>query len=516
MQSRISDTHLTNFLSPILSSSRANFSLKTLQHFEIYTSLKRPLRCPCYSVPDSHQDDARRKSSTEATTSCRTIRDVAWPNKSSLYILRTDGKSCTRELVTGKGKLAFAYPSTQQHLLVWRNQPKSVMVIKKLGDELLEEFVKVVEFLAVERGMKVIVEPVTYDHCLNAHAWLRDHVYTWDAEDDGRLAEHVDFVICLGGDGVILHANYLFQSSIPPVIAFNLGSLGFMTNHDYQSFREDLDSVIFGSQELESCSFMEDFGLVAPDRTGDRDSDNLGVMVTLRMRLKCEVYRNGCDIPHLTYDVLNELVIDRGPNAFLTKIECYERGRFITRVQADGIMLSTPTGSTAYSVSAGGSMVHPNVPAILLTPICAHSLSFRPILLPDYAELELRIPEDARCPAWVCFDGRSRQELGLGDSVRIKMSDTPMPTINKADLTGDWFESLDRCFRWSDRAEQRPLTLSQKEGHQQDSAAVQTASAARRDQNGAVGNENASQRDVALKSSHDFPAPSKGFAHNVV
>jgi hypothetical protein len=166
-------------------------------------------------------------------------------------------------------------------------------------------------------------------------------------------------------------------------------------------------------------------------------------------------------------------------------------------------------------------MVHPNVPAILLTPICPHSLSFRPILLPDYAEVEFRIPQDARCTAWVspsallflwqrrdrgkeeeqgfederggpreswaegkpaclhnfvclsrppacfpsgvaahlssaaqiCFDGRSRQEVFRGDTIRVRMSDSPMPTINKTDLTVDWFESLDRCFRceWEGR-----------------------------------------------------------------
>ena len=71
-------------------------------------------------------------------------------------------------------------------------------------------------------------------------------------------------------------------------------------------------------------------------------------------------------------------------------LACYKK------VQADGVMLATPTGSTAYSVAAGGSMVHPNVPAILFTPICPHSLSFRPVILPDYAELELKIPKDAR------------------------------------------------------------------------------------------------------------------------
>jgi NAD kinase len=107
--------------------------------------------------------------------------------------------------------------------------------------------------------------------------------------------------------------------------------------------------------------------------------------------------------------------------------------------QADGIMLATPTGSTAYSVAAGGSMVHPNVQAILLTPICPHSLNFRPIILPDYVEMELRVPDSARVGAWVCFDGKQRQELQRGDSVFIKMSENPVPTINRADLTtGVW------------------------------------------------------------------------------
>jgi hypothetical protein len=102
-------------------------------------------------------------------------------------------------------------------------------------------------------------------------------------------------------------------------------------------------------------------------------------------------------------------------------------------------------------------MVHPNVQAILLTPICPHSLNFRPIILPDYIELELRVPNSARVGAWVCFDGKQRQEIHRGDSVFIKMSENPVPTINRTDLTTDWFESLERCFRWSNRAEQKPF-----------------------------------------------------------
>jgi NAD+ kinase len=90
------------------------------------------------------------------------------------------------------------------------------------------------------------------------------------------------------------------------------------------------------------------------------------------------------------------VLVDRGPSPFLSKIEAYDRGQLITTIQADGVMLATATGSTAYSVSAGGSMVHPNVPAILMTPICPHTLSFRPVILPDSVEVELRVADDAR------------------------------------------------------------------------------------------------------------------------
>ena len=185
-----------------------------------------------------------------------------------------------------------------------------------------------------------------------------------------------------------------------------------------------------------------------------------GVYITLRMRLRCELYRNGKPLPGKVFDVLNEVVVDRGSNPFLCKIECYERSRLITKVQADGVIVATPTGSTAYSTAAGGSMVHPNVPAMLFTPICPHSLSFRPVILPDSALLELKVPADARNNAWVSFDGKKRQQLSKGDSVRVQMSQHPMPTVNKSDQTDDWFSSLVRCLNWNDRMEQKELSTT--------------------------------------------------------
>eukprot|EP00775_Hariotina_reticulata_P010371 gene10371-10529_t len=395
-----------------------------------------------FNVPYT-RDNRRELIATPVVTepgldSRRSLRSNKWPQKSSLFLFRTDGLSCSRELVTGTGRFQFAHPSTQQHLLVWRDRPKVVMIIKKLGSELNNEFFSVVSYLMETERMHVVVEPHMYDQAASAGV-PTEQLFTFVQGEQDRLADYVDFVVCLGGDGVILHASSLFRRHIPPVLSFHLGSMGFLANHTYQDFKRELRQVIYGYQKLDTCS-MDSLDLPPT-------SNSLGVMITLRMRLQCSVVRAGHQQPEQVYEVLNEIVVDRGSNSFLTNIEAYIGGRFITRVQADGIMLATPTGSTAYSVAAGGSMVHPNVQAILLTPICPHSLNFRPIILPDYIELELRVPDSARVGAWVCFDGKQRQELQRGDSVFIKMSENPVPTINKTDLTTDWFESLERCFR---------------------------------------------------------------------
>lgn len=116
-----------------------------------------------------------------------------------------------------------------------------------------------------------------------------------------------------------------------------------------------------------------------------------------------------------------------------------------------------PTGSTAYSMAAGGSVVHPAVPCILVTPICPHVLSFRSMVFPDHVTLRCYVPDDARSHASVAFDGKHRRELQRGDSVQIKMSSYPVPTINRGDHSSDWLESLKRSFNFNTRPRQRPL-----------------------------------------------------------
>ncbi|KAL0326133.1 UNVERIFIED_CONTAM: NAD kinase, chloroplastic [Sesamum radiatum] len=350
--------------------------------------------------------------------------------KAEMFLVRTDGFSCTREKVT-ESSLAFTHPSTQQQMLLWKSTPKTVLLLKKLGHELMEEAKEVASFLHYQEKMNILVEPEVHDVFARIPGF--GFVQTFYSQDTSDLHERVDLVVCLGGDGVILHASNLFRDAVPPVVSFNLGSLGFLTSHTFDDYRSDLRQVIHGNNTID------------------------GVYITLRMRLLCEIFRNGKAMPGKIFDVLNEIVVDRGSNPYLSKIECYEHDRLITKVQGDGVIVATPTGSTAYSTAAGGSMVHPNVPCMLFTPICPHSLSFRPVILPDSARLELKIPEDARSNAWVSFDGKRRQQLSRGDSVRISMSQHPLPTVNKCDQTGDWFRSLIRCLNWNERLDQKAL-----------------------------------------------------------
>lgn len=155
--------------------------------------------------------------------------------------------------------------------------------------------------------------------------------------------------------------------------------------------------------------------------------------------------------------VLNEIVIDRGLSAFISNVDLYLNGKLITRVQGDGLIISTPTGSTAYALAAGSSMVHPSVQSILITPICPHSLSFRPISVPAGVELKVMLSPEARHSAWVSFDGRNRQELSHGDVLRVTTSVHPVPSVARNDQLQDWFDSLADCLHWNVRQPQKSL-----------------------------------------------------------
>ncbi|OMH86396.1 ATP-NADH kinase YEF1 [Zancudomyces culisetae] len=181
-----------------------------------------------------------------------------------------------------------------------------------------------------------------------------------------------------------------------------------------------------------------------------------------RTSISKEMYGRGdLWVKDKTYHVLNEVVIDRGFNPFLTVLELYASGRHLTTVQADGLSLSTPTGSTAYSLAAGGSLVHPEIPAILVTPICPHTLSFRPMLVPDTIELQVEVPPDSRNTAWVSFDGRNRIELSRGDHISVTASRHSVPILASfEDPMTSWFESLETSLSWNLRQRQKQMNFS--------------------------------------------------------
>lgn len=245
--------------------------------------------------------------------------------------------------------------------------------------------------------------------------------------------EKFDLVLTLGGDGTVLFTSWLFQRVVPPILSFSLGSLGFLTNFAFDKYKEHLDRVM----------------------------GEAGMRVNLRMRFTCTVWRadtspgaeSGAVEEGEQFEVLNELVIDRGPSAYVSNLELYGDDELLTIVQADGCIFSTPTGSTAYSLSAGGSLIHPSIPAILLTPICPHTLSFRPMVLSDALALRIAVPSKSRSSAYCSFDGKGRIELKQGDYVTLEASQYPFPTV----MTGnnEWVESVQRALRWNVRAVQK-------------------------------------------------------------
>jgi NAD+ kinase len=251
----------------------------------------------------------------------------------------------------------------------------------------------------------------------------------WTPDLCWESPEKFDLVLTLGGDGTVLFTSWLFQRIVPPILSFSLGSLGFMTNFEFNQYKESLSKIM-----------------------GDA-----GMRVNLRMRFTCTVYRYQKQAPsdapqHIEaeqFEVLNELVIDRGPSPYVSNLELYGDNHLLTVVQADGCIFSTPTGSTAYSLSAGGSLVHPDIPAILLTPICPHTLSFRPMLLNDSMLLRIAVPRNSRATAYCAFDGKGRVELRQGDHVTIAASQYPFPTVLSQPT--EWFDSLSRTLRWNTR-----------------------------------------------------------------
>jgi NAD+ kinase len=220
----------------------------------------------------------------------------------------------------------------------------------------------------------------------------------WENKD---LADRqkINLIITMGGDGTICWAAKQFSGIYqPPMICFAQGSLGFMTNFSFSEYKDILQNYV----------------------------SNNGLGIDERMRLKINmgqddnkdrcIFRgdqlDSCDSTLIQdFHVINEVVFDRGPSPYSIQLEVFVNDIPLTTCVGDGIILSTPTGSTAYSMSAGGSIVQTNTDSICLTPLAPHSLSFRPIILPKSSRIRVQKKVDGRGCAWVSLDGATRFKL---------------------------------------------------------------------------------------------------------
>lgn len=330
-----------------------------------------------------------------------------------------------------------------------------MLVVRKDGssrvDEALREYMD--HITSTYPGVSLILEPHV---ARELHESLNFPVYSNMNEQrtfTSILQNKVDLATTLGGDGTILHASSLFATSrrVPPILSFSMGTLGFLGewkfNEYKRAFREvyvsgapsPMDTRDMGEVDVRdggsgpAVAGKSGWGAIRGKSMGSSRNSR----VLLRNRLRIGIFdSDGKRLPHeppfAHHDTkcedifaLNEVLLHRGALPHLAQIEILigspPHQRTLTTAIADGFLVSTPTGSTAYSLSSGGSIVHPLVSSLLLTPICPRSLSFRPLVLPANTPVTLRIDESNRGKEIeVSVDGVRRNEgLKAGMEVRV-------------------------------------------------------------------------------------------------
>lgn len=257
--------------------------------------------------------------------------------------------------------------------------------------------------------------------------WLREHqkevvldskaaalIGEAPAHRKAQIAALSDMVLVLGGDGTMLNAARLVEEREVPILGVNMGGLGFLTETTVDHLHQTLERV-----------FAQEF------------------ILEERLMLRARIDRHGEHVAHST--VLNDVVVSKGTLARMIEIQIMIDGQLVTNLRGDGLIVSTPTGSTAYSLSAGGPIVSPKVQALLLTPICPHTLTHRPLLVESRAALEVVLTshEDG---AMATFDGQVGFSLSHGDTVAIRASEHRAKLIRLPDRT--YYEVLRMKLKW--------------------------------------------------------------------
>lgn len=232
------------------------------------------------------------------------------------------------------------------------------------------------------------------------------------------IRDHIDLLVVLGGDGTLIHAALLLAGAPIPIVGVNMGSLGFLTEIREHEMFEALKPVLEGHYRLDA-----------------------------RMKLEASLFR-GEGPPIFHGQVLNDVVLSKGALARIADIEAYLADTFVTTYKADGVIVSTPTGSTAYTLSAGGPILYPALDATLITPICPHTLTQRPLVVPPDLPILLHLTSDNGA-VFLTLDGQRGLRMEPGDRVEIRQSAHRVLLVRSTAL--DYFSILRTKLRWGER-----------------------------------------------------------------
>ncbi len=226
-----------------------------------------------------------------------------------------------------------------------------------------------------------------------------------------------DLVIVLGGDGTILSVARLMDAREAPILGVNLGALGFLTEITLDELIPTLEAVL-----------RSDFA------------------VSRRMTLTAQVLREGATVA--SFEALNDAVITKTALSRIVDLETHVNGEYVATFRADGVILSTPTGSTAYCLAAGGPIIYPTLPAVVLIPICPHTLTNRPLVIPDSAVIDI-IQGSAGEDVHLTVDGQVGVSLLHRDVVSVRRSERTIALIKSPKM--NYFELLRTKLRWAER-----------------------------------------------------------------
>lgn len=284
-------------------------------------------------------------------------------------------------------------------------------LIAKTRSELLPSTLAAIIPLFLKRGWRVQGAPELME------AWNKAGLSTSDfslpSEENGKIP---DLCLVLGGDGTLLGASREVGAGGVPILGINLGSLGFITANPVEEAAETIRLYFDGNLRLDQ-----------------------------RSMLAVKLIRDGAPVESLS--VLNDAVINKAALARIITMDLHVDGVNAARIQADGLIISTPTGSTAYSLSAGGPILHPSLDAWVVTPICPHSLTLRPMVLPSHLPVSVTLGcvEDAL----LTLDGQVGHALQPGDRIELSRSDRTITLLQNPGLP--FFRVLQQKLHWSTR-----------------------------------------------------------------